>query len=88
MLSTAERSPELLPTPEVQVWRAVLKLAVLDARKSNECHRRRNALAWLQSDQTGIGSAAWICAHLGIDHRALRKIRCAQFVRNGKRGGK
>jgi hypothetical protein len=34
----------------------------------------------LQSDQTGIGSAAWICEHVGIDHaRLANKVGSMRF---------
>jgi hypothetical protein len=69
-LSTAEIHPGLLPTPELAIWHAVLKLALLDARKGKEC-QRRCALAWIESDYFAIGSCAWICEHVGINHRRL-----------------
>lgn len=54
---------------EVELWQAVLRLAVLDAQVLG-C---RAATRWLRSSRQGIGSFVYVCDVLGAEAGVVRR---------------
>ena len=57
----------------VRLWRAVLLLAISDLRSHDEAQRHHARLWLCDSYNRNVGSAFWICQHLGVDQDALRR---------------
>jgi len=67
--------------PELQLWAAVLHLAILDAHPyiikgvETTYEQRRHggiALNWLMSNHCRRGSFVWVCDLLGVDKGQIR----------------
>lgn len=68
-------------SPEVQLWAAVMQLAILDAapyaRKEEEytyeqVRHGRQALNWIMSEHCMVGSFRWVCDLLKLDRIEIR----------------
>ncbi len=57
--------------PEMQVWAAVLRQAVIDLGVSG---KKRGALAWLQSHMDGPGSLLFVCNVLDVEPGYVRRL--------------
>jgi hypothetical protein len=70
-------------SPELQLWREVLLLAIKDCRGQSVAvkpHDKRSAqqraYAWIFSTREHPGSFKWCCEMLGVDPRAVhRQVR-------------
>ncbi len=60
-------------TPERNLMRAILKIAMDDLRKSGELHRDARAYV-LSNDDDYLYSFISICAHLNVCPHTIRKI--------------
>ena len=67
-ICTAPGSKE--STPETRLWAAALRQAVDDLDYPDT---RLDAKLWLESDDDGVGSFAFVCAVLDTDPARLRK---------------
>jgi hypothetical protein len=73
-------SPPCQESPELQLWRQVLLLAITDCRGPSvgvKPHDKRSAqqraYAWIFSAREHPGSFKWCCEVLGVDPRAVHK---------------
>lgn len=67
------RSPQSAgAASERKLWLSVLEAAWEDMRSLSESIRAASA-DWVQSDSYRVGSAAWLCDHLGLDLEAVRR---------------
>lgn len=55
------------------LWAAVLKQAIKDAKKSLNNSLASPAL-WFSSDNQEIGSFLWICGILNVDPKSVRPV--------------
>ena len=71
-------------SPELQLWREVLLLAVLDCRgesvigsQQDKRYAQQRAQAWMFSKRKDPGSFFWCCEILAVDPRAVhRRAAC------------
>lgn len=70
-LSKQERSRQ----PEYHLWASVLLRALSDAQKGDE-----DALQWLESNDQGIASFAWVCTVLGIEGTYVRAAALINYT--------
>jgi hypothetical protein len=75
-----EQTDDLLPsqwergapdTPERALVRAMLDSAIRDFRKPEPDHD--SARTWFTSEDAGLFSFEWVCAHLGLDPAWVRR---------------
>ncbi len=57
--------------PEMRVWAAVLRQAVIDLGVPG---KKRGALAWLQSHMDGPGSLLFVCSVLNVAPGYVRRL--------------
>ena len=73
-LPSYEASEELKNTPERNLWCAVLFRAMQDA--SDGCIE---AIDWVTSTRSPVGSFVWVCTQLDINEKAIRKVLLSQL---------
>jgi hypothetical protein len=73
-------SPPSKESPELQLWCAVLLLAIMDCRgesvigtKRDKCYVQQRAQAWIFSTRKDPGSFYWCCEVLAVDPRAVHR---------------
>ena len=75
-------APSPLTRPERQLWRAVLRQALLESRgkithtktPGQRDRIQSAAMRWIASPVYGTGSFLWVCDHLGCDPDRLRDL--------------
>lgn len=68
--SPADLDFATISTPETALWSAVVLQAIKDM-DSPIAIDRAQAMGWLDSDETGVGSMRWICDMLDLDYNRI-----------------
>jgi hypothetical protein len=70
-------SPPSQESPELELWREVLLLAIMDCRgqlgRHDKRHAQERAQAWIFSTREDPGSFKWCCDVLGLDPRMVQR---------------
>jgi hypothetical protein len=78
-------SPPGKESPEVQLWREVLWLAILDCRGESAVgtsrYAQQTAHAWIFSTREDPGSFKWCCEVLAVDPRAVHRRALGVILR-------
>jgi hypothetical protein len=85
MSAVGLESPPCQELPELQLWREVLFLAILDCRGESVAgtqynkHDQQRAQAWMCSTREHPGSFLWCYEVLGVDPRAVHRRALKPF---------
>jgi hypothetical protein len=79
-------SPGCQDLPELQLWRQVLLLAIMDCRgqlvgvaRYDKRYAQQRAHAWIFSPRKDPGSFQWCCEVLGVDPGAVHRHALSGF---------
>jgi hypothetical protein len=80
-LPVSLESPSYREAPELDLWREVLLLAIMDCRgqlagvdRHEKRHAQERAHAWIFSTREDPGSFKWCCEVIGVDQRTVQSL--------------